>query len=74
MADLTRQADAQWAKIAVLLLPTAGTTYKIADILSDPMRLDSSLGTYTNFANLMNLSAKRCLLDSGLTACRLASR
>ena len=41
----------------MLLLPTAPTAYKIADVLADPIRLNSNLGLYTNFANLMDLSA-----------------
>ena len=57
LADLTRLAESEWAKMDVMLLPTAGTTYKIADVLADPVRLNSNLGTYTNFVNLMDLSA-----------------
>jgi allophanate hydrolase len=40
-----------------VLLPTTPTTYTIADILADPVRLNSNLGLYTNFVNLMDLSA-----------------
>jgi allophanate hydrolase len=40
-----------------MLLPTTGTTYKVADILADPVRLNSNLGAYTNFVNLMDLAA-----------------
>jgi allophanate hydrolase len=40
-----------------LLLPTAGTIYKIADIDADPVRLNSNLGYYTNFMNLLQLCA-----------------
>jgi allophanate hydrolase len=40
-----------------LLLPTAPTIYRISDILADPIRLNSGLGLYTNFVNLMDLSA-----------------
>ena len=35
LADLTRLAESEWAKMDVMLLPTAGTTYKIADVLAD---------------------------------------
>ena len=41
----------------LLLLPTAGTTYKIADMLADPVALNTKLGAYTNFVNLMDLAA-----------------
>ncbi|MGQ0672908.1 MAG: allophanate hydrolase [Hyphomicrobium sp.] len=57
LAELTRQAEAEWSKMDVLLLPTAPTTYRIADMLADPVRLNSNLGLYTNFVNLMDLSA-----------------
>ena len=57
LAALTRQAEAQWQTMDVMLLPTTGTTYKIAEVLADPVRLNSNLGIYTNFVNLMDLSA-----------------
>jgi allophanate hydrolase len=41
----------------VLILPTTPTTYKISEVLADPVRLNSNLGLYTNFVNLMDLSA-----------------
>src|SRR3546814_17052679 len=37
-------------------MPTAPTTYRVADMLADPIRLNSRLGTYTNFFNLLGLS------------------
>nr|WP_042445413.1 allophanate hydrolase [Azospirillum sp. B510] len=57
LAELTRRAEAEWAKMDVFLLPTTGTTYTIAELLADPVRLNSNLGLYTNFVNLMDLSA-----------------
>jgi len=56
LADLTRAAERQWAKMDVLLLPTTGTTYRIDEVQADPVRLNSNLGAYTNFVNLMDLS------------------
>ena len=50
-------ARREWAKIDVLLLPTAGTTFKIAEMLADPITLNTRLGAYTNFVNLMDLAA-----------------
>ena len=52
-----RRADMEWAKMDVLLLPTAPTIYKVADMLADPVRLNSNLGRYTNFVNLLDCSA-----------------
>ncbi len=57
LAELTRRAEAEWAKMDVLILPTTPTTYKISEVLADPVRLNSNLGLYTNFVNLMDLSA-----------------
>ncbi len=57
LARLTRLAEAEWAKMDVLLLPTTGTIYTIEALLADPVRLNSNLGAYTNFVNLMDLSA-----------------
>jgi allophanate hydrolase len=57
LAALTRAAETEWAKIDVLLLPPTGTTYTIEALLADPITLNSNLGLYTNFANLMDLSA-----------------
>jgi allophanate hydrolase len=57
LADLIRAAREEWAKTDVLLLPTTATTFKIAEMLADPVRLNTELGTYTNFVNLMDLAA-----------------
>ena len=40
-----------------LLVPTTPTIYTTAAVLDDPVRLNSRLGTYTNFTNLADLSA-----------------
>jgi allophanate hydrolase len=57
LAELTRAAEDEWSKMDVLLLPTAPTIYRIEEVLADPVRLNSNLGIYTNFVNLMDLSA-----------------
>lgn len=46
-----------WRDLDVLLLPTAPTIYKVADMLADPVGLNSNLGRYTNFVNLLDCSA-----------------
>ena len=53
---LKQTAREQWAKMDVLLLPTSGTIYKVEEIVADPITLNSNLGLYTNFVNLMDLS------------------
>jgi allophanate hydrolase len=37
------------------VLPTAPTIYTVAEVLDDPITLNSRLGTYTNFVNLLDL-------------------
>jgi allophanate hydrolase len=41
----------------ILLLPTAGTIYTKQAVEAEPVRLNTNLGYYTNFVNLMDLSA-----------------
>lgn len=57
LAELMREAEKVWQTIDVMLLPTAPTIYKVEDMLADPIQLNSNLGIYTNFVNLMDLSA-----------------
>jgi allophanate hydrolase len=53
---LKRACEAQWALMDFLLTPTAGTIYKVAAVEADPLRLNSNLGYYTNFMNLLDLT------------------
>ena len=46
-----------WTRAEMLVVPSAGTIYRIAEIDADPIRLNSNLGTYTNFVNPLDLSA-----------------
>ncbi len=48
---------ATWNTIDFLCLPTVPGTYRINQILEEPVRLNSRLGTFTNFLNLLNLAA-----------------
>jgi allophanate hydrolase len=52
-----RVCDAVWNDIDVMLTPTAGTIYRIEEVQADPIRLNSNLGYYTNFMNLLDLAA-----------------
>ncbi len=54
---LKRVCDAVWQQVDCLLTPTAGTVYRIAEMQADPIRLNSNLGHYTNFVNLLDYSA-----------------
>jgi allophanate hydrolase len=57
LARLKREADLIFASIDVLLLPTTGTIYETAAVAADPFRLNANLGLYTNFVNLLDLTA-----------------
>jgi allophanate hydrolase len=52
-----RSAEALWDTADVLLLPTAPTIYRIDEVLAEPVALNSNLGFYTNFVNLLDMSA-----------------
>jgi allophanate hydrolase len=57
LAELKRAAERIFADLDALLVPTAPTVYRIAEVQADPIRLNSRLGRYTNFVNLLDLSA-----------------
>lgn len=57
LAFLRRQVDALMAGLDCVLIPTAPSIYRIAEVVSDPIGLNSRLGTYTNFMNLLDLAA-----------------
>ena len=57
LAALRRRAESVWQNIDVLLTPTAGTIYKVAEVEADPIQLNSNLGYYTNYLNLFDLCA-----------------
>jgi allophanate hydrolase len=54
---LQRKTAPVWDAIDILVTPTAGTIYRIDEIEADPVRLNSNLGRYTNFLNLLDLAA-----------------
>ncbi len=57
LAALRQATERAWREIDVLVVPTAGTIYRIAEIEADPLGLNENLGRYTSFANLLDLSA-----------------
>jgi allophanate hydrolase len=57
LKELQRRCAPLWDEIDVLVTPTAGTIYRIAEVEADPLRLNSNLGYYTNFMNLLDLAA-----------------
>lgn len=65
LADLVRRAEVVWTgdgtgegvAIDAMLLPTAGSMYTLAELAAEPVQLNTNLGYYTNFVNLLDLSA-----------------
>ena len=54
---LQRKAEGIWNCVDIIVTPTAGTIYTIDEVNADPVRCNSNLGYYTNFMNLLDLSA-----------------
>ncbi len=57
LKELQRTASVAWELADVLITPTSGTIYRIAEVEADPVRLNATLGRYTNFLNLLDLAA-----------------
>ena len=57
LAELRRATEAEWRRMDVLVLPTTGTIYTHEQVAADPIRLNTNLGYYTNFVNLLDLAA-----------------
>lgn len=56
-AALARRINDALEGFTALLVPTTPTIYTIAQLMDEPVQLNSRLGTYTNFTNLADLSA-----------------
>lgn len=54
---LRQKTSVTWDSVDILLLPTAPNIYRIEEIERDPVSLNSRLGLFTNFANLLDLAA-----------------
>jgi allophanate hydrolase len=52
---LRKGAERAFADMDAIVLPTAPTAYTTAQVLANPIELNSRLGTYTNFVNLLDL-------------------
>ena len=55
LEELRRAADRVFLEVDALVLPTAPTVYAVEEVLANPIELNSRLGTYTNFVNLLDL-------------------
>ena len=55
LQGLRKIAARTFAGLDALVLPTAPTAYTTAQVQANPIELNSRLGTYTNFVNLLDL-------------------
>ncbi len=66
LAELKAEVDRLFQEMDVLLLPTIGTTFTVAEVLEEPIATNTTLGHYTHFGNLLDLCA--VAVPAGLTA------
>jgi allophanate hydrolase len=57
LADQKRKRSRVWSEFDAMIVPTAPRLYTVKEVEADPVRLNSRLGTYTNFVNLLDLCA-----------------
>jgi allophanate hydrolase len=68
MQGVRQVAASLFEEIDFLISPTAPTCYSIAELLDDPVTLNSNMGHYTNYMNLLDLcgvAVPEGLLESG---------
>jgi allophanate hydrolase len=54
---LRQDSEREWQRMDVLVVPSAPTLYTHEEIAADPVRLNTNLGYYTNFVNLLDQAA-----------------
>ncbi|BAK73694.1 allophanate hydrolase [Arcobacter sp. L] len=52
-----KKAEKFFEEFEFMLTPTTGTIYKIEEVNNNPIELNTNLGYYTNYMNLLDLSA-----------------
>jgi len=57
LRELRRRSEAEWRKMDVMVLPTTGTIYTHEAVAAEPIKLNTNLGYYTDFVNLLDLAA-----------------
>jgi allophanate hydrolase len=57
LQSLKRTIKSGLAGLDFICVPSIPTFYSVADLIADPITPNSNLGTYTNFANFMDMSA-----------------
>jgi len=56
LKSLSRATEEIWNRVDVIMTPTSGTIYERASVDAAPIQLNSNLGYYTNFMNLLDLT------------------
>ena len=67
LATLKKQCDALMSEFEFVLMPTMPTFFTRAQMAEDPIVHNSTLGTYTNFVNLLDYTATA--VPVGFTEC-----
>jgi allophanate hydrolase len=57
LAGLRRQCQALFSQVDLLVVPTTSIFPTVAQVQADPLGVNSELGRYTNFVNLLDLCA-----------------
>ncbi|PXW24742.1 allophanate hydrolase [Paraburkholderia caballeronis] len=57
LATLRMLAEPVWSQIDAIVTPTSATTATVAELEADPIGVNARFGYYTNFVNLLDLSA-----------------
>ena len=57
LQELTQAIRPVWDQADILLVPTTGTAFSLADLAAAPIARNTDLGYYTNFTNLLDLAA-----------------
>lgn len=57
LAQMKRQITPVIERLDCFAVPTVPAVYTVAELEADPVQLNSNLGTYTNFVNLLDMAA-----------------
>ena len=66
LAELKAVVARLFSEMDVLVVPTIGTTFTVAEVLAAPIATNTTLGHYTHFGNLLDLCG--LVVPAGVTA------
>lgn len=69
LAAFKKQCDELLASVDTIAMPTTSNHYKISELEENPIELNSNMGYYTNFINLLDYSA--LAIPAGFTSTQL---